>query len=166
MSCLPELGAELLQPRLALLRSSGPAGSTRVKNSCTWARSSCRGVIRQPNWPCAFAEHVAKDDHQVVQPHARARRCRRRRCGSPVASPIAGRPGEHEVARLGIDEHVLDPLQAGEHTHGFVRFPSKCLAELQLLLQTHQRHFPQVRRMADRAIARVGHCRAASRFEQ
>ena len=32
--------------------------------------------------------------------------------------PTFGRPGEHDVLLLGIDEHVLNALQAGQEAHG------------------------------------------------
>ena len=59
----------------------------------------------------------AQRDHQVVErEHGPAAR-RADDAAQRIDSPAFGRTGQHDVLLLGIDEHVLHALQAGQEAH-------------------------------------------------
>ena len=93
----------------------------------------------------AAGHHLAEDDHQVVQPHDRVARVAGDDAVLARHGPVAGRSGHDQVARLGIDEHVLDPPQTGEILHRFIDALAQGLVELDLLLQPGERDHPQGR---------------------
>ena len=93
----------------------------------------------------AAGHHLAEDDHQVVQPHDRVARLAGDDAVLSSHGPVAGRSGHHQVARLGIDEYVLDPPQTGEILHRFIDALAEGRVELDLLLQPGERDHPQGR---------------------
>ena len=88
---------------------------------------------------------MAEDDHEVVQLHDRLARVAGDDAVFGSDGPIARRAGDNQIARLGIDENVLDPPQAGEILHRLVGDLAQGRVELDLLLQPRERDHPQGR---------------------
>ena len=148
MSCLPTCRAQLIEPGPAELGVDGPvlrALQERLKPSqVLFPRrdAAAEAGVRA-------AHHLAENDDQVVEPQhglaglgvddgpLRARR------------PIAGRACQHDVARLGIDEHAMDALQARQDLHGLGRRLSGGQAQLHALFQSRQRDHAHRRAAAD-----------------
>ncbi len=111
-----------------------------------------------------FAIGVAKRDHQVVELHD----------GPPlfihhpavvIGTPIPGGTGQHDVSRFGIDEHELNPLQAGQILHHAIGLFPLSVQELHFPLQARETDF--AKNGSPPRIARGSHhCRRFANFGQ
>ena len=146
MSCLPTAARNCSHQAL---RAAAPAGIGRrpisLRNSTAFFSDSCRGLIMQPKWASRPVIIWRKTTTRSSRPHDRVAGLAGNDAVLSGHGPVAGRSGQHQVARLGIDEHVLDPPQTGEILHRFIDALAQGLVELDLLLQPGERDHPQGR---------------------
>ena len=63
--------------------------------------------------------------------------------------PISRRPGQDDVARIGIEKDVLNPHQSGKKLHGFGERATGGQAHLDCFFQPQKRDHAELRRTAD-----------------
>ena len=89
--------------------------------------------------------HPAQDDNQVLEAVHRLGCFNAHDAAFSANLPAAGRPGNHQVPGLRIDEHVLDSPQASQILHLLGRPFSGGRAKLELFFQPRQRYLSERR---------------------
>ena len=87
---------------------------------------------------------------QIVQPHDRFVRVRSDDVPVLIGRPITGRPGQHQIARLGIHKHISHAPQPGEREHRRIKRLVGRLPAHHFAFEPRQRNIPQPARLPRR----------------
>ncbi len=152
MSCLPTSARSRSSQALRAAAAMGRLLDSRQKRLDAGQRLFARRDAAAERAVRA-SQHVAKDDHQIVEANHGLAGLGVDHGPFRARGPVAGRAGQHQVARLGIDEHVADAAEPGEDLHGFGRRFARGQTQLDLLFQPRQRDHPQRRIAANVLLA-------------
>jgi hypothetical protein len=162
-----QLRAELFQPGAAAGRRALDRVFRRVLLPSLHAgQTFLAGSDQAAERHVAAGAHKTQQDHQVVQPHDRPAGVAADDQVFVARLPVARGAGDDQVAGLGIDEDVLDPLEPGQHEHLFGRLAAGGQPQLDLLFQPRQGDHSQRRRPADILLSSLGNAGVVERGQR
>ncbi len=143
--------AKALQPGVSLRRLEGALG--RLARICLERRDVFPDGIDRTSKASIAVKRVSQHHHQIVQLQDRTSRGDAHRASLGIRPPVAGRPRDHDIARLGIEQQIFDLLQSRQMCHRLVGPASQRPLHLHMLLKTRQRNLTQRRLPRHLAIA-------------